>query len=88
MDSNTYGVGAATPKYKLICPFSSIIFFGASVVVGATICESAVYRVRVVRKNAEKMKAKENVRLMFAWCKEQVEPNVRRQRRGEEARSV
>lgn len=51
---------------------------GASVVVGATICESGcVYR--VVRKNEAQ---KENVRLMFAWCKEQVEPTVRRQWRG------
>lgn len=50
---------------------------GASVVVGATICESVV-----CIEWSEKMTAKENVRLMFAWCKEQVEPTVRRQWRG------
>lgn len=39
---------------------------GTSVVVGATICES------VVCIELTKMTAEENVRLMFAWCKEQV----------------
>lgn len=53
---------------------------GASVVVGAT--ES------VVCIELKKWRQKENVRLMFAWCKEQVEPNVRRQWRGEEVRYV